>query len=171
MLSSLTLLGLFLLVDSSYHGRSDFLFIPGPFWLDARHRGFYMLECWLFFLSRGIPLNGASQVALDITDTVSVPVSGRSPGGGHGNPLQCSYLDNPIDRGAWRASVLGVEKSQTWLVWLSMHVHIAAFSVELIFLRTYLCILMFYKLWIFSTLFVWDSHCSQAFVGSYHCFL
>ena len=34
--------------------------------------------------------------------------SGRSPGGGHGNPLQCSCLENPMDRGAWQAAVHGV---------------------------------------------------------------
>ena len=36
-------------------------------------------------------------------DTMSIPVLGRSPGGGPGNPLQHSYLENPIDRGAWQA--------------------------------------------------------------------
>ena len=35
----------------------------------------------------------------------SIPGSGRSPGGGHGNSLQYSYLENPTDRGAWRAMV------------------------------------------------------------------
>ena len=40
---------------------------------------------------------------------------GRSPGGGHGNPLQYSYLENPMDRGAWWATVHGVTKSQTRL--------------------------------------------------------
>ena len=49
-------------------------------------------------------------------DMGSVPVgSGRSPGGGHGNPLQYSCLENPIDRGAWWATVHGVEKSRTQL--------------------------------------------------------
>ena len=43
------------------------------------------------------------------------------PGGGHGNPLQYSCLENPMDRGAWRATVHGVAKSQTWLKWLSSH--------------------------------------------------
>ena len=38
---------------------------------------------------------------------------GKSPGGGHGNPLEYSCLENPIDRGAWRATVHGVAKSQT----------------------------------------------------------
>ena len=35
----------------------------------------------------------------------SIPESGRSPGEGHGNPLQYSYLENPVDRGAWQAMV------------------------------------------------------------------
>jgi len=38
-------------------------------------------------------------------DLGSIPGSGRSPGGGHGNPLQYSYLENPKDRGAWQATV------------------------------------------------------------------
>ena len=41
--------------------------------------------------------------------------SGRSPGEGHGNPLQCSYLENSMDRGAWQATVHEVAKSQTRL--------------------------------------------------------
>ena len=39
--------------------------------------------------------------------------SGRSPGGENGNPLQYSYLENPMDTGAWQATVFGVTKSQT----------------------------------------------------------
>ena len=38
-------------------------------------------------------------------DTGSISESGRSPGGGHGNPLQYSCLENPMDRGAWQAAV------------------------------------------------------------------
>ena len=45
-------------------------------------------------------------------DLSSIPGLGRSPGGGHGNPLQYSSLENPIDRGAWWATVHGVVKSQ-----------------------------------------------------------
>ena len=41
--------------------------------------------------------------------------SGRSPGGGHSNPLQYSCLENPMDRGSWRATVHGLAKSWTWL--------------------------------------------------------
>ena len=48
-------------------------------------------------------------------DAGLIPGSGRSPGGGHGNPLQYSCLENPSDRGAWRATVHVVVKSQTQL--------------------------------------------------------
>ena len=43
-------------------------------------------------------------------DTGSIPGSGRSPGGENGNPFQCSCLENPVDRGAWWATVHGVIK-------------------------------------------------------------
>ena len=43
----------------------------------------------------------------------SIPESGRSPGEGNGNSLQYSCLENPIDRGAWQATVHGVTRSQT----------------------------------------------------------
>ena len=69
------------------------------------------------------PVAWASQVALvknppasvgDIRDLGLIPGSGRSPGGGgHGNPLQYSHLENPMDRGAWRATVHRVTKSWT----------------------------------------------------------
>ena len=48
-------------------------------------------------------------------DTGVIPGSGRSPGGGHGSPLQYSCLETPTDRGAWLATVHGVAKSQTRL--------------------------------------------------------
>ena len=49
----------------------------------------------------------------DAGDLGSIPGSGRSPGGGNGNALQDSCLENPVDRGAWQAKVHGVAKSQT----------------------------------------------------------
>ena len=48
-------------------------------------------------------------------DPGSIPGSGRSPGEGNGNPLQYYCLENPMDRGAWQATVHGVAKSQTGL--------------------------------------------------------
>ena len=70
-------------------------------------------------------MNVASQVALmvknlpvnagDIRDISSIPGSGRSPEEGHVYRLQYSCLENPIDRGAWWATVHGITQSQTQL--------------------------------------------------------
>ena len=49
----------------------------------------------------------------DVRDAGSIPGSGRSPGGEHGNPLQYSCPENPMERGAWWATVHGATKSQT----------------------------------------------------------
>ena len=63
-----------------------------------------------------------------VGDLASIPGVGRSPGEGNGYPLQCSCLENYMDRGAWQATVQGVAKSQAWLsdflsfqcdIWLS----------------------------------------------------
>ena len=48
-------------------------------------------------------------------DPSSIPGSERSPGGGHGNPLQYSCLEDPMDGGAWQATLYGVTESQTGL--------------------------------------------------------
>ena len=55
----------------------------------------------------------------DIRDAGLIPGWGRSPGGGHGNPLQYSSLENPMERGDWWATVHRVTKSWTPLKWLS----------------------------------------------------
>ena len=76
--------------------------------------------------SAGIPslplsLDGASlmpqrlSVCLQCGRPVFNPGSGRSPGEGNGNPLQYSYLENSMDRGAWQATVHGVTRSRTRL--------------------------------------------------------
>ena len=57
----------------------------------------------------------------DIREEGSIPGSGRSPGGGHGNALQCPCLENPMGRGAWWATVHSVAKNQTGLKELSRH--------------------------------------------------
>ena len=51
----------------------------------------------------------------DARDAGSISELGRSPGGGNGNPLQYSCLENAMDRGAWQATVHGVTKSGTGL--------------------------------------------------------
>ena len=62
---------------------------------------------------------GASQVMLVVREAALIPGSGRSPGGGHGNLLQYSCLENPMVRGTWWATVYRVVKSQTQLKQLS----------------------------------------------------
>ena len=58
-------------------------------------------------------LESVCQCRLEPARLGSIPGSGRSPGAGNGNPLPYSCLENPVDRGAWRATVHGVAKSQT----------------------------------------------------------
>ena len=74
-----------------------------------------------------IHIHGASQVALGVKNSPAnaggirnvdlIPGWGRSPGGGHGNPLQYSCLENPMGRGPWRAMVHKFTKTQTQLSW------------------------------------------------------
>ena len=59
----------------------------------------------------------------DLRDVGLIPESGKSPRGGHGNPLQYSCLENPMNRGVWRAAVHGVTKSWAQLKRLSRHTH------------------------------------------------
>ena len=65
------------------------------------------------------------EYACNAGDPGSIPGSGKSPGGGNGNPLQYSCLENSMDRGAWQATVHGVTMSQTRLS--DQHFH---FTVE-----------------------------------------
>ena len=68
------------------------------------------------FMLIGFP--GGSEVkvsAYNAGDLGSIPRSGRSPAEGNGSPLQCSSLENPMDRGAWRAPIHGVTESQIQL--------------------------------------------------------
>ena len=62
-----------------------------------------------------ILLNKGQESSYNAGDPGSIPVSGRSPGEGNGNPLQYSCLGNPMDGGAWRAVVHGEKKSWTQL--------------------------------------------------------
>ena len=68
----------------------------------------------------------------DIRDRSSIPGSGRFPRGGHGNQLQYSRLENPMDRGAWWATVHGVAKSQTQLSNFHFHFQRASLIAQLV---------------------------------------
>ena len=72
----------------------------------------------LCIIIAGMGFPGGSEVkasARNVGDLGSIPVSGRSPGEGNGNPLQYSCLENSMDRRAWWATVHGVSKSRTQL--------------------------------------------------------
>ena len=76
-------------------------------------------------------VHASSQVELVVKNLLAnagdpglIPRSGRSPGEGSGNPLQCSCLENPMDRRAWQNTVNRVAKRQTWLKLLSTHAYI-----------------------------------------------
>ena len=84
----------------------------GPSRRPRYRNGFFSLT------SRRVPqvaqwLRSRLPIAGDSRDMGLTPESGRSPGRGNGNPLQYSCLENPMGRGAWQATVLGVTKSQT----------------------------------------------------------
>ena len=77
------------------------------------------------------PYLNPSANAGDIKDTGSIPGWGRPPGEGHGNPLWCSYLENPKDRGAWWATVHRVAKSRTRLKRVTMYMHMSCIHTKL----------------------------------------
>ena len=101
----------------------------GPSWVLIHfaynaHGRYMLLECGItMFFNRASDSLWASQVMLvvknmpanvgDERDVDFIPGSGRSPGEGNGNALQCSCLENPMDRGAWQVIVRGVTKSRT----------------------------------------------------------
>ena len=83
-------------------------------------KNFFLILCPLksvIYIELWLPqwLNSKESVcnAGDARDKGLVPGLGRSPGGMHGNPLQYSYLENPMDRGAWQATVHGEAESDT----------------------------------------------------------
>ena len=74
-------------------------------------------------LVKNLPANAG-----DTIDAGLISELGRFPGGGNSNPFQCSCLENPMDRGAWRAIVHGVGKSQTRP---SAHTHQSSHTVSI----------------------------------------
>ena len=75
----------------------------------------------------------SKESACNVGDLGSIPGLGSFPGGRHGNPFQYSCLENPMDRGAWQATVHGVAKSRTWLSdWAHTHtlIHTTVFNLS-----------------------------------------
>ena len=67
-------------------------------------------DIWIFLDKQNLPANAGYAGDMGL-----IPGSGRFPGGGNGNPIQYSCLENPMNRGAWRTIVWGAAKSQTGL--------------------------------------------------------
>ena len=107
----------------SYFGVVHAQEMPGgkpEIWLDLAHQISAAWPChgWDFlrWLLADLPTSAGY-----IRDVGSIPGLGRSPEGRHGNALQYSCLESPMDRGAWWATVHEVAKSRTRLKWHSMH--------------------------------------------------
>ena len=92
--------------------------------------------CFLTLLQVALVLRNLPAGAGDLRDEGSIPGSGRSPGGRHGSLLQYSCLENPMDRGAWRATVHRVVQSWTQLKRLSTQarVHIHTYITYIIYI-------------------------------------
>ena len=77
--------------------------------------GYHIIKAYIMFLVVFAGGSKSKDSACNARDLGLIPGLGRLPGGGHGNPLQCSYLENPMGRGAWWATVHGLAKSWTQL--------------------------------------------------------
>ena len=86
--------------------------------MQARGKGGHRVNCGVGvdITHRGFPGGSDGKAsACNAGDPGSIPGPGKSPGEGNGNPLQYSCLENPVDRGAWQATVHGVAKGWTQL--------------------------------------------------------
>ena len=83
--------------------------------LETHKHNFLVLVCVYVGFPGGSVVQNVPANAGNTRDTGSIPGLGRSPGGGNGNPLLYSCLENPMDKGAWRATVHGITKIGTQL--------------------------------------------------------
>ena len=90
-----------------------FIWHPGFLYPSFYHSDIWFLhKVWDYHIVQGFPDGWDSkESARNAGDPGWIPGLGRSPGGGHGNPLQCSCLENSMDRRAWWAAVHGVAKN------------------------------------------------------------
>ena len=99
-------------------------YVPLACWEEARLLVmYYYYIIWVIVFPGGASGKEPACQCRRHRDTGLISGSGRCPGGGHGNPLQYSCLENPMDRGAWWAMVHRVTQSQTPLKRLSTHMH------------------------------------------------
>ena len=120
---------------------------------------------WCIYVCLGLPRwLSVKESAWQSRRHSSIPGSGRSPGGGNGNPLQHPYLGNPMDRGTWWATVHGMAKDQTQLsnwththafmfVWNSIPhtvMNFAFFQISLLWCSLGHFLLIFCFCWIFK---------------------
>ena len=85
---------------------------------NSTSRKYLAYRCCFWASQMVLVVKNSPANAGDRKDVGSIPGLGRSPGGGHGNPLQYSCLENPMDRGAWKATVHSVAECRTQLKWL-----------------------------------------------------
>ena len=112
-----SLLCRFVLLPWSAHNTSLFQHLcsstePWPLSIPELRHGMWKAKIVLGFPGGSVVKNPPANAG-DVRDTGSIPESGKSPGGGHGNSLQYSCLENPMDRGAWQAKVCRVTQSRT----------------------------------------------------------
>ena len=92
-----------------------YVFLKTNYFYFMQNMAFWLFGHWPL-ATRGFPGDSEDKAsASNAGDPGSIPGLGRSPGEGNGNPLQYSCLENPMDRGAWRAIFHGVAKSRTRL--------------------------------------------------------
>ena len=112
-IKSATVLTVFPYIFHEVMGPGAMIFVLSNYLLGT---GLSMEASYMTLVVKNPPANGG-----DIRDADSIPGSGRSPGGGHGNPLQHSYLENPMDCGAWWVTDHGVTKFDT--IEVTLHAH------------------------------------------------
>ena len=80
---------------------------------EVTHQGITSAQTTDIYIDSFPGSSDGKESACNVRELSSISVLERSPGGGNGNPLQYSCLENPMDRGAWRAIVHGVAQSPT----------------------------------------------------------
>ena len=126
-----------ILITLIYEHRIFYLFMSSSvsfikdMWFSIYRSFISLIKCIYWDFPGGISGKELAFQCRKLRDPGSIPGSGRSPGEGHGNPLQYSCLEKPMDRGALQAMVCRVTKGWTWLKWLITTAHIVLLSLVL----------------------------------------